>query len=296
VDNLQLLLTGDKAFSDINVCFSASDNSISLQLGLSLIEKLRWDPDSLQYKMMIGRLANLGYPLRRIMEEFGHDHRTIRRWAKGLTTLNADELRRIYSGQGALSKVDDAVDCFVRSRYRDLCRTVRDYRERIRKEVQATFNVCLSGEILRQIFRREDADAFPVSPIPAGGEPVDKFLPVSVSESPAPRHCFATTRFAIFHPRFFPAGCRGRFTRFAGEWLRLVAIFRLKFVGIAQPFHHTWAAAPEWRTTPWRPGFPPSRGGDHLLRLDGSGGPRPARSLGRPAAMARANLAGRGEY
>jgi predicted transcriptional regulator len=186
VDNLQLLLTGDKAFSDINVCFSASDNSISLQLGLSLIEKLRWDPDSLQYKMMIGRLANLGYPLRRIMEEFGHDHRTIRRWAKGLTTLNADELRRIYSGQGALSKVDDAVDCFVRSRYRDLCRTVRDYRERIRKEVQATFNVCLSGEILRQIFRREDADAFPVSPIPAGGEPVDKFLPVSVSESPAP--------------------------------------------------------------------------------------------------------------
>lgn len=184
MDNLQLLLTGDKAFSDISVCFSASDNSISLQLGLSLIEKLRWDPDSLQYKMMIGRLANLGYPLRRIMEEFGHDHRTIRRWAKGLTTLNADDLRRIYSGQGTLPKVDDAVERFVRSRYRNLCRTVRDYREQIRKDVQATFKVCLSGEILRQIFRREDADALPVSPILTVGEPVDQSPPVSVSGLP----------------------------------------------------------------------------------------------------------------
>lgn len=181
MDNLQLLLIGDKAFSDISVCFSKEDNSISLQLGLALIEKLRRDPDSLQYKMMVGRLAKLGYPLRRIMEEFGHDHRTIRRWAMGLTTLDPDELRRIYCGQGALPKVDEIVETYVRARYRDLCRTVRNYREEILREVKARFGLTLSGEVLRQIFRREDevSMALPPASVP---EPEPPPLP----EAPPP--------------------------------------------------------------------------------------------------------------
>lgn len=185
MDNLQLLLTGDNAFTDISVIFSKADNSLSLQLGLALMEKLRRDPDTLQYKMAIGRLVNLGYPLRKIEEVLGHDRRTVQNWARGLTTLDPDELLRIYTGQGALPKVDAFIECFVRSRYRELRQTVRNYREQIRRDVQASFKVCLSGEILRQIFRREDADAALLQPEPAASPAGDKSSSVSVPGLPA---------------------------------------------------------------------------------------------------------------
>lgn len=158
MSNLQLLLTGDKGFSDISIHGSSTDDSISFMLGLALVEKFRRDPKSLQYKMAIGRLVNLGYSLREIERSFGHDRRTALSWASGLKTLDPEVFLRIYSGQGSLHKIDDVIECFIRTRYRELYGTIRQYREQIRLEVMARFKKHICGEILRRIFRLEDAE------------------------------------------------------------------------------------------------------------------------------------------
>lgn len=169
MSNVQLLLTGGKSLSDMDVC-QADDGTIELRLGLAQVERFRNDPDSLQYKMAIGRLANLRYPIRALSRKFGHDRRTIKSWSIGVTVTDRARFERIFAGQGSLPKIPEAVKRLAGRRYQEMRTCERHFRKIIQKEVQAVFETSLSGEALRQIFR--EVDKAGVAGAPCASSPV----------------------------------------------------------------------------------------------------------------------------
>ncbi len=158
MDNLQPLLTGDNSFSDISVFFSKKDNAVLLLLGLALLERFRKDPNDIRYKMAIGRLVNLGFPIRKLKEVFGHDHRTLADWGRGLRVNDPEECCRIYAGRRGKAKITPAIEDSVRFLYRVLGKTVPKFRVMIQAEIRHCFQVKVCGECLRRIFRRVDAE------------------------------------------------------------------------------------------------------------------------------------------
>lgn len=153
MDNLQLVLAGGKGCgTDLSVHLSASEKALFVYLGLALLERVKAEPSCLAYKMLLGRLVNSGIPLRELERQFGHEHRTLKRWAKALLQDDAELALRAFAGQGAAPKVTGPLAAFVRGRYAELKGTVREYRQRIAAEVRSCFGVELSREALRLLF------------------------------------------------------------------------------------------------------------------------------------------------
>jgi hypothetical protein len=153
-----VLCGGNGVATDIDVVFSETDGTVLVLLGVAVLERVRCSPEALQYKMLVGRLANAGWSLRKLSRHFGHDCRTIKQWAAALTSDDVDEVVRAFSGRGAGGKVTPALGRFVRSRYRQLRGEVRSYRRIIGGEAKEYFGVKLSGETLRRLFRQADRE------------------------------------------------------------------------------------------------------------------------------------------
>lgn len=151
--NLQLLLTGGQSVAtDLTVFISESDGGLFVYLGTALLERVSNDPGSLAYKMLIGRLANAGFPATHLSRTFGHDVRTIGKWAEGLLSDSAEAMVRAFAGRGPVSKLTAPLIRFVKARYLLLRDVVGDYRQRIMREVLACFEEELSRETLRKLF------------------------------------------------------------------------------------------------------------------------------------------------
>ena len=174
MQNLPPVLVSCNGLSDITVCGKFGDESIFMMLGTALLERIRRDPDTLLYKMAIGRMANFGCSVRALERAFKHDHRTIALWAEGLTTTDPRRIVQVYAGQGAPSKLPDAAIPVMRALYHALRHTVRDYAKRIGVELQRSFGVSVCSELLRQWFRRFDAEANPAdAQVATGSVPSD---------------------------------------------------------------------------------------------------------------------------
>jgi hypothetical protein len=57
---------------------------LEIFLGLHRIEVVPRDPNTVQYRMALGRLVNAGWEITVLAEKFGHDTRTLRGWAAAL--------------------------------------------------------------------------------------------------------------------------------------------------------------------------------------------------------------------
>lgn len=158
---VQHVLMPDKGVAgDLHLALHPAENEASAYLGTALLARVSLDPEELRHRLFVGYLANANWKLKTLSEAFGHDNRTIKRWAAALVTDDAEEATRLLNGRGANRKATEPVARFVKRRYREMkAAAVRDYRARMIVEVEDCFGVKLGKERLRQLFREADAEA-----------------------------------------------------------------------------------------------------------------------------------------
>ena len=156
MENLQLLLTDGKG-SDLDLYLCETSNSYSLYLGTSLIETVSCSKDVLEYKMLVGRQVNGGKTLSQLKKIFGHDNRTMKKWAEALYSTDPEFIAQSFSNRGGKVKITDAVIRYVKERYREIKNHVYNFRQTITSELVQFFNVALSAESLRGLFREADS-------------------------------------------------------------------------------------------------------------------------------------------
>ncbi|MBT7165238.1 MAG: hypothetical protein HN904_20835, partial [Victivallales bacterium] len=181
--NVQPVLCGGNGkATDLQLVLSESSGSVSVFLGTALLERLRCSPEALQYKMLVGRLVNAGWRLTELRAVFGHDPRTMKRWAAALLSEDVEFVVRAFGGRGAHGKVSVALARYAKRRYGELRAAVRNYRQLIRAEVLDLFGERLSGETLRRLFREADREREEASASSAGDEPAMATGCVSASD------------------------------------------------------------------------------------------------------------------
>lgn len=157
--NVQPILSGGNGIAtDLQIVLSESSDSILVFLGTAVLERIRCSREALQYKMLVGRLANAGSSLSALRRVFGHDPRTIKRWAAALLSEDVEFVVRAFSGRGHDRKVTVPIARYVKRRYRELRGRRRDFRQAVIDEVAELFDQRLSREVLRRLFREADRE------------------------------------------------------------------------------------------------------------------------------------------
>lgn len=155
--NLQPLLFGGKRYAtDLDLVLSEVDNNYCLYLGPALVERISCNEESLAYKCLVGRLYNAGWKMGQLRSIFTHDSRTIQKWADALLSDDPEFIVKTFSGRGARKKTSPEAIRFIKARYLELKNKRSDFRRQISVEVASYFNVLLSRETLRKIFRAAD--------------------------------------------------------------------------------------------------------------------------------------------
>jgi hypothetical protein len=157
--NVQPVLCGGNGkATDLRLVVSVSSGSVSVFLDTALLERLRCTPEAPQYRMRVGRLANAGWRLSELQKAFGHDPRTVKRWASALLSEDVEFVGQAFGGRGTAGKVSVALARYAKRRYGELLGITRNYREVIRAEVLELYGRRLSGETLRRLFREADRE------------------------------------------------------------------------------------------------------------------------------------------
>jgi hypothetical protein len=162
---LQPVLACDKGTaSDITVFHSRAGEVYEVYIGIALLERVGTDPETVQRKMLVGRLHNAGIPLRELGEKFGHDARTVKKWAAAILTTDVDEMARAFAGRGGRGKITPEVIRYGRQLYRERARFGKNYRQVIIGKIEEVFCVRISSTTASEIFRLEKARGDPVPP------------------------------------------------------------------------------------------------------------------------------------
>lgn len=151
-DNLQLLLCGVNAKTDICVFVDKENKELYTFLGLALLERVPEDRESLLNKLLVARLANYGIPLSRLASAFHHDHRTIAKWAVAILTGDFDLIASAFSGRGPAGKLTGEMLAFIKGQYFALREHAYSYRKKILRELKRRYKVELSEGFLSRLF------------------------------------------------------------------------------------------------------------------------------------------------
>ena len=159
MSNLQLFLGIDKNNPLFSI-YSSENNPELLEVyfGMALLEKVEKGKNSFHFKLLVGRLYNMRYRRQALVEAFGVDLKTIRKWG---TALKSGELRQIeaaYGGHENRRKLTAEINSYVRSRFKEIYRGNQyNYSRIIRDELSEHFQTRLSAETLRPLFNEEKA-------------------------------------------------------------------------------------------------------------------------------------------
>ena len=150
---LQQILGTDKR----NPCFAVFRNeagALLLFYGGELLESLPDDREHAQYKLMVATLYNANVNARILQEVFQVDPKTMRCWGRALERGDPMELARALAGRRAARKLTPEIRAYARIRFSHIYpENRRSYSRIIREEIVEVFNVELSAESLRPIFR-----------------------------------------------------------------------------------------------------------------------------------------------
>ena len=161
---LQPLLLPVKGTPDIVLSIDPkTPDELFVFLGMALLEKVPRVREHLAFKMLLARLYNGGVSGRKLKKVFGVARSTLRRWGCALKSGDMERIRRSFSGQGAEKKITPEIEHYVRDRFHKLYGSHRDYSKVIRAEVLRYFDVSVSAERLRWIFKEERAKLAPIT-------------------------------------------------------------------------------------------------------------------------------------
>ncbi len=118
---LSPLLGVDKSNPLLELLFNPEfPDEILVHYGMHLLEKVHRGADSIEEKLLAGRLYNAGLKRKNLVKVFNWDLKTIQGYGEALKSGDADRLRSVLSGQGQERKVGELEDRFIRSTFREV--------------------------------------------------------------------------------------------------------------------------------------------------------------------------------
>jgi hypothetical protein len=159
MSNLQLFLGIDKNNPLFSI-YSSEDNPELLEVyfGLALLEKVEKGKNFFHFKLLVGRLYNMRYRRQALVEAFGVDLKTIRKWGVALKSGELRQIEAAYGGHENRRKLTAEINSYVRSRFKEIYRGNQyNYSRIIRDELSEHFQTRLSAETLRPLFNEEKA-------------------------------------------------------------------------------------------------------------------------------------------
>jgi len=122
--------------------------------GVELLEVVPDDHEHPTFKLLIGRLYNANVSARALQQCFGMDRKTMQRWGRALKSADPQELVSALAGRGGHRKLTPEIRAFVATRFLHIYPQTRNgYSQQIRNEIQEVFDVRVSGECLRGLFK-----------------------------------------------------------------------------------------------------------------------------------------------
>jgi len=151
---LQEILGVDKNNPYYTVCRNQKDpGKFYLFLGAVLFEIVDANKDSLQFKLLIGRLYNSKINTHKLRSVFGISHPTMKKWGDALKSNEPLEVLSAMRGRNTPKKLTTEIQAFIRHRFMTIYSENKySYSSQIREELKEIFNIEVSGECLRPIF------------------------------------------------------------------------------------------------------------------------------------------------
>ena len=160
LDGLQLILGTDKRNPAFCLYTDATAQALHVYYGLELLEVVPNDRASPAFRLLAARLYNAGLRVATLVALFDLDPKTLRTWGRALRSGDRDWLARVLAGRWGRRKLTPALESYVRQRWPLLrAQGVRDYRQRLRAELERVFGVTVAGETLRPLLRQLRAAA-----------------------------------------------------------------------------------------------------------------------------------------
>jgi transposase len=151
---LQCIVGVDKNNPTFTVYRDVTEGRLHVYWGQELLEVVNDDRDCVDYKLLVARLYNAGLKIKTLGKQFGDDPKTMKRWANALKEGNVQKLALVLAGRSASRKLTNEIRCFARMRFEQVYAISHyGYSQIIRSEVKAIFDVSLSSETLRPLFK-----------------------------------------------------------------------------------------------------------------------------------------------
>ena len=129
---------------------------VEVRAPFGLLERVKADPASLPFRMLVGRLQNCGFCQSHLAEVFAIDPKSVRRYARALQDGSPEAIQRISVTRAGKEKITPEISRFAIMRYHELRKTTKDYRQVILTQVEKIFEVKVSGESLRLLWKDDD--------------------------------------------------------------------------------------------------------------------------------------------
>ena len=131
-------------------------DEILVHYGMHLLEIVHRGRNSIEEKLLAGRLYNAGLKRSKLVEIFERDLKTIRGYAGALKSGDATRLKSVLSGQGPPSKISDIHAEFIRQTFRDVYEQHGCHSNSfIRSELERQFNLKVCYETMRKLLKAE---------------------------------------------------------------------------------------------------------------------------------------------
>ena len=174
-----ILPCNQRFFSDMTVSLGAGGTTYEVYLGVALLERVGADPESVARKMLVGRLYNAGRTLRELTEQFGHDGRTIKKWAAALVSGDINGICRAFAGRTGERKTSPELMRYAWQLFRERDRLGRNYRQIIIDKIAEVFGVRISTTTASALFAADPQNE------PAPEEPPEQATAVQSSSTPS---------------------------------------------------------------------------------------------------------------
>ena len=138
--------------SDMTVALVAGGTAYEVYLGVALLERVSARPEAVARQMLVGRLHNAGWQLTELGVRFGHDHRTIKKWAAALRSGDLDQIAVAFAGRSGQRKITPELMRYTWQLYRDRAWLGSNYRAIIIEKIVEVFGVRLSTTAASQLF------------------------------------------------------------------------------------------------------------------------------------------------
>ena len=151
---LQEIIGVDKKNPFLTVCADPKQpGKLMVFFGAVLLEIVDDDRENPAFKLLLARLYNAKVKVKTLVETFGVAHTTLKRWGDALKSDDPERLVRILAGRQHPRKLTAQILGFAKKRFSHIYpHNHYSYSNQIREEIQATFDVTLSGETLRPYF------------------------------------------------------------------------------------------------------------------------------------------------